>query len=110
MIAAQSIRNPWFRKDNPYSVQTYKVEGAPVFEHRSVSVYRRSQSWLYVLGDTAITERAGFKKDAAPGIIDAILDGLEPSSDNVVSHLRANGFKALSYDEYSAAYRAGRMA
>ncbi len=108
--SAVSIKNPWFRKDGPYSRQTYEIQGEPVFQHRGVSVYRRSQSWLYVLGDTAITERAGFNKDAGAGVIDGILDGLEPSADAVVLHLRANGHKALSYDEYGIEYRAGRMA
>lgn len=104
-----SVKNPWFRKDGPYSRPMYELDGAPVFEYRGVSVYKRSQGWLYVLGDTAITERAGFSKELAPEIIDEMLDGLTPASDNVVLHLRRNGHKALSYDEYNAEYRAGRM-
>lgn len=105
-----SFRNPWFRKDGPYSRPTYEIEGAPIFEYRGVSVFQRSQSWLYVLGDTAITERAGFRKEAAPAIIDGLLDGGEPSADEVAQHLRANGHKALTYGEYNVEYRAGRMA
>ena len=61
-----TVRNPWFRKDGPYSRPMYELEGKPVFEYRGVSVYKRSMGWLYVLGDTAITERAGFRKEAAP--------------------------------------------
>lgn len=107
----ERIKNPWFRKDGPYSKEFYEVSGAPVFEYRGVKVYRRwEHSWLYVLGDTAITERHGFNKDRAPGIIDSMLNGLEPSADLVVSHLRANGFKGLTHDEYMIEYRAGRMA
>ena len=105
-----SVKNPWFRKDGPYSRPTYELDSAPIFQHRGVSVYRRSMGWLYVLGDTAITERAGFKKENAPEVIDSILDGQTPSSDLVVKHLRANGCKALSYDEYMIEYHAGRMA
>jgi len=105
-----TVKNPWFRKDSPYSVREYQLDGAPIFEHRSVTVYKRTQSWMYVLGDTAITERSGFTKANAPGIIDALLDGRDCSSDGVIAHLRANGHKGLSYDEYSAEYNAGRMA
>ena len=105
-----TVKNPWFRKDGPYSAKTYELKGEPVFTYRGVSVYHPVSSWLYVLGDTAITERAGFNKDKAPSIIDSILDGEVPSSDNVVTHLRAYGFKGLSYDEYSQAYAKGEMA
>ena len=105
-----SIKNPWFRKDSPYSRSMYEIDGAPCFQYRGVSVYQRASSWLYVLGDTAITERAGFTKANAPAIIDALLDGREPSSDGVVTHLRANGHKALRYDEYNKAWRKGEMA
>ena len=105
-----AIKNPWFRKDGPYSVREYVLDGAPIFSYRGVDVYKRSQSWMYVLGDTAITERAGFDKAKAPSLIDDLLDGHEASSDNVVSHLRANGHKGLSYDEYDIEYKSGRMA
>ena len=105
-----TVKNPWFRKDGPYSRPMYELDGAPIFEHRGVSVYKHSRSWLYVLGDCAITERAGFNKDNAPGIIDALLDGRDCSSDGVTAHLRANGHKGLSYAEYNAEYAAGRMA
>lgn len=105
-----TVKNPWFRKDGPYSRPMYELEGVPVFQYRGVDVYRRTQSWMYVLGDTAITERAGFNKAAAPAIIDEILDGLTPSGDAVVAHLRANGHKALTYDQYTVEYNAGRMA
>ena len=105
----RTIRNPWFRKDGPYSHQTYDLDGAPVFTYRGVAVYRRIQSFMYVLGDTAITERRGFNKADAPKVIDEILDGLSPSNDAVVAHLRANGCKGLTHDEYLTEYRAGRM-
>ncbi len=104
-----SVKNPWFRKDGPYSRPMYEIDGAPVFQYRGVSVYRRSQSWLYVLGDTAITERAGFEKAKGAALVDEILDGQTPSADAVVLHLRRNGHKALSYDEYMTEYNAGRM-
>ena len=102
--------NPWFRKDAPYSRSTYDLEGAPCFQYRGVSVYRRVSSWLYVLGDTAITERAGFSKDNAPAVIDAILDGACPVGDAVAVHIRANGHKGLTYGEYMTEHNAGRMA
>lgn len=106
-----SIKNPWFRKDGPYSKEFYEVSGDPVFEYRGVKVYRRwEHSWLYVLGDTAITERHGFTKANAPGIIDKILDGLGPSADAVCAHLLACGHKALTHDQYMIECRAGRMA
>jgi len=88
----------------------YALEGKPVFEYRGVSVYRRTQSWLYVLGDMAITERAGFRKDAAPEIIDALLDGETSSCDTVTAHIRAHGNKGLSHGEYLTEWQAGRMA
>jgi len=106
----KTIKNPWFRKDGPYSRPVYELSDKPIFEHRGVTVYRRPQSWLYVLGNTAITERAGFNKDAAPDVINGILDGAIPTSDLVVQHLRANGHKALSWAEYSIEHAAGRMA
>ena len=106
----RTVKNPWFAELNRTSSSTYELEGSPVFTYRGVSVYRRFSSWMYVLGDTAITERAGFNKDKAPGIIDGLLDGSEPSSDAVVSHLRANGFNGLRYGEYMTEYNAGRMA
>lgn len=102
-----TVKNPWFRKDGPYSVREYVLDGEPIFSYRGVDVYKRAQSWMYVLGDTAITERAGFNKDAAPGIIDNILSGKEPCSDNVALHLRANGHKGRTYEEYNADCRAG---
>lgn len=105
-----TVKNPWFRKDGPYSAKTYELKEEPVFTYRGVSVYLRISSWLYVLGDTALTERAGFNKEKAPETIDSILDGKEPSSDNVVTHLRANGFKGLTYDEYFRAWAKGEMA
>ncbi len=104
-----SIRNPWFREEYRSSRQMYELDGDPVFQYRGVSVYRRSQSWLYVLGDTAITERAGFEKAKGAALVDEILDGQTPSADAVVLHLRRNGHKALSYDEYMTEYNAGRM-
>lgn len=105
-----TFKNPWFRKDGPYSVREYVLDGAPIFSYRGVDVYKRPQSWMYVMGDTAITERAGFKKYSAPSIIDGILDGDDPCTDNVALHLRANGHKARTYGEYDIEYRAGRMA
>lgn len=105
-----NIINPWHRKDVPYSRATYEIKGAPVFEHRGVAVYKLTQSWMYVFGDTAIAERAGFNKARGQEVIDSLLDGMEPCADAVVQHLRANGHKALSYDEYSREYAAGRMA
>lgn len=104
------VKNPWHRKDGPYSHPAYTLEGAPVFEHRGVAVFKRWKSWMYVLGDTAITERAGFDKSRGAETIDAILDGTEPSADAVVDHLRANGHKALRYGEYNVEFAAGRMA
>jgi hypothetical protein len=97
-----SVKNPWYRSEYQSSRQTYEIEGAPVFQYRGVSVYRLVSSWLYVLGDTAITERAGFKKEKAAGIITGILDGAEPSGHAVLQHLRANGHKGIGYDEYQS--------
>ena len=94
-----TVRNPWFHKDGPYSRPAYELTGKPVFQHRGVDVYKRTQSFMYVLGDTAIDERVGFKKETATQIIDALLDGEDAAADAVVAHLRANGFKGYSYSE-----------
>lgn len=107
----QTIKNPWFNKSSAYSHPFYELKSNPIFEHRGVKVYKRFDgAFLYVLGDTAIAERAGFDKKRAPQTIDEILDGLKPSADNVVKHLRQHGQKGLSYSEYNAEYSAGRMA
>lgn len=97
-----SVKNPWYREEYRNSRPTYEIEGAPCFQHRGVSVYRLVSSWLYVLGDCAITERAGFNKERARTLIADILEGRTPSGYEVVKHLRANGHKALSYDEQEA--------
>lgn len=104
------IKNPWHRKDSPYSSKEYHLDAPPIFEYRGVTVYKRTRSWMYVLGDTAITERGGFDKSCAPEIIDEILDGKTFSSDTVVEYLRANGHRGMTADEYMIEYRAGRMA
>jgi len=105
----RSVKNPWFRKDSPYSVNTYTIKNEPIFSYRGADVYKLISSWLYVLEDTAIAERAGFSKDAAPATIDLILDGGEPSSEGVVKHIRSNGFKGLTHDEYMQAWAKGEM-
>ncbi len=95
-----TVTNPWYRKEYSSSRPTYEIEASPCFQYRGVSVYRLVSSWLYVFEGMAITERAGFDKNRAPGIISDILDGASLSSYYVTKHLRAHGHKAREYDEF----------
>ena len=106
-----TIRNPWYLKGEPYYKRFFEYTNDPIFSYRGVDVYvNYAGSWDYVLGDTAITQRAGFKKDSASSIIDEILDGKTLVSDKVAEHIKAHGFNPLSYTLYNIEYDAGRMA
>lgn len=102
--------NPWFRKDSPYSHKIFEYPGSKLFEYRGVEVYKNKEgSFDYILGDTAITQRAGFSKESAPSVIDEILDGEKPVSENVYIHLRGIGFSPMSYTEYTTKWLAGEV-
>lgn len=105
-----NIKNPWHHKDTPHSKPFFEYPDSPVFSYRGVDVFQSySSSFDYVLGDTAITQRAGFNKDVAPSIIDDLLDGRRPVCDEVAKHIKSQGFNPLTYDQYMTEYNAGRM-
>lgn len=103
--------NPWYVSNNSYSKQFFEYSDKPLFSHRGVSVYyNNSGSYDYVIENTTIGQRAEFKNDAAPKIIDDMLDGIQPVSDNVFKHLKKIGFNPISYAEYTDLWRKGKRA
>jgi hypothetical protein len=105
------VINPWHTKHNIYSRPFFEYFDKPIFTYRGVNVYKNyAGSWDYVLGDTAITQRAGFRKEASPAIIDSLLDGQSPVSDIVADHIKSCGHNPLTYEQYNIEYAAGRMA
>jgi hypothetical protein len=90
------VRNPWHAPINQCSPREFVYRAAPVFTYRGVNVFASHSSWDYVLGDCAITQRAGFScKDKARRIIDNLLDekGSDYASHEVFSHIRAHKAK-----------------
>lgn len=63
----------------------------------------------YVFHDCCISQRAGIPKNDAEKneIIDAYLDGSQPTADVVAAHITANGGRGLSYEAYNAAVEQG---
>lgn len=101
-------RNPWFKSCNTPRPEFYENDAPKVFSYRGVDVYKlRNNSFDYVFSGCCITQRAGFKKESAPAIIDEILDGNQPVDNEVAHHLITHGHKALTYEQYTADWQAG---
>ncbi len=97
-------RNPWHKETTQTTPEFYQNEARQVLEHRGVKVFKLfDRGYDFVLSDCCITQRAGVTE--AKREIDALLDGRTPTCDTVANHLRSQGFKPLTYDEYSANWR-----
>ncbi len=101
-------KNPWSDECNTPREKFYENDAPCIFEYRGVKVFRLLHGRFdYVLKDCAITQRAGFKKEDAPQVIDDILDGETPVSDGVYSHLKKCGNKPMTYDQYTKLWEKG---
>jgi len=105
-------RNPWAKELNIEKPEFYENDAPKVFSYRGVDVLRLANgSFDYVFCGCCITQRAGCDRGPkAQAVIDEILDGNQPVSDGVASHLIAHGSPALTYSQYTADYLAGLRA
>ena len=95
MKTQNTYRNPWQRGAKNDSPAIYTNNAPCILEHRGVRVFRLNErSFDFVLGDCAITQRAGASK--AKDVINSILGGLTHVSDTVAAHLAAHGYKAAT--------------
>jgi hypothetical protein len=93
-----TARNLWHNPRSAYSPRVFTYSGRPLFEHRSVRVFKNpAGSWDYIFADFAITQRAGFDKAKARAVIDEILDGTGLVADAVANELRKHGFTPKGY-------------
>lgn len=103
--------NPWRNQKPPYATlgpEKFEYNGKPLLTYRGVEVYKNPcGSWDYVFDGMTITQRSGFTKDGAPGVIDEIFGGKSLCNQNIADHLTRHGFTPLSYDAYLVAYDAG---
>jgi len=95
MKTLNTYRNPWQHGAKNGSPAIYTNNAPCILEHRGVRVFRLNErSFDFVLGDCAITQRAGASN--AKTTIDGILDGLTHVSDTVAAHLASHGFKSAT--------------
>ncbi len=107
----KTARNPWYNpKTFRESHAFFTYPGKPLFAHRGVEVFYNTKGyWDYVLEGVTIAQRAGFGKDTAPAIIDGLLDGSASCCEEVATHIRAQGFTPMSYNEYLKAWHEGKV-
>ena len=104
-------RNPWCKILNAPKPEFYENDARKVFEYRGVSVFKLNDDHFdYVLSGCCITQRAGFKPQNAPAVIDDLLDGQTPCCDEVAAHIAAQGGKPMTYEQYSEKVARGVMA
>lgn len=87
-----TAKNLWHQSGNSYSKPVFTYTGRALFTYRGVQVFKNpAGSWDYILNGAAITQRAGFSKDKAPAIIDALLSGRdEYAGAAVMAHIQAS--------------------
>jgi hypothetical protein len=109
--ARNRYRNPWAKILNVPKPEFYENNARVIFTFRGVSVYKLGeQSFDYVFSGCCITQRAGFNEANARKIISDILDGNDPVAQPVADHLKRNGCKPLSYEQYHQDYLKGLRA
>jgi len=94
-------RNLWHKSLNVPKPEFYQNNAPQVRpEYRSVKVYKLfDRGYDFVFAGCCITQRAGVTRYRE--VIDELLDGKSPCSDEVANHIRTNGEKAITYSEFS---------
>lgn len=106
---SNKYKNPWYKETTRTTSEYYENNARQVLEHRDVKVYKLFEnSYDFVLNGCCITQRAGITE--AQREIDKLLDGKTPTCDTVASHLRANGHKPITYDQYTQLWLQGKVA
>lgn len=104
--------NPWHKSLNVEKPPYYENDAPEVYTYRGVKVFKLgSTHYDYVLNGCCISQRAGFPKteEERQAIIDDYLDGSQPCSVEVASHITASGGNGLSYEEYNDKVSKGEM-
>lgn len=101
-------RNLWRKRTNVRGPEFYENNARCILEHRGVMVYHVASHYDFVLGDACISMRAGITN--ARDVIDEMLNGIQPCSKEVASHITASGFKGYSFDQYMTDWSAGKVA
>lgn len=92
-MTTTTTRNPWHRPQKlEYGPAFYVYDGKPLATYRGVSVFwNHLGSYDYIFAGVTITQRAGFTKSRVPEIVDLLLTGNDPlSNETVNAHIRAN--------------------
>ena len=101
-------KNLWHKTLNVQMPAYYENNAKLVCKYRGVEIFKLyNESYDFVFSGACIGQRAGFNKNTYQVIIDDILDGNTPVSNEVAAHLKDCGLKPLSYEQYSKDYAAG---